>query len=289
MNHDPFFFGRCNGDADGLVDKLIGNAYQVVKYVAINMPKLSLISDNMAKVTPVGDNIAAVIAVNGNMASILLLNESIDTVAALGAALPQLVAVNDNLPALINVNSNLPAILAAPDAAALAQKWATQTSAEVIVGLGYGAKYYADLAAATLTDRPTFTQIAVKAFAASIGYARADDSASNVQDALRALEAVKPVNNAGVPTAGTFVVGNRSVNTTPAIATPVVTWVCTVAGTPGTWRALEWLVFSGATGSRPTLGTNAVGVVYLDTTLAAAGKPITWTGTVWVDATGASV
>lgn len=51
---------------------------------------------------------------------------------------------------------------AAEAAQALAQKWATQTSAEVVAGQGYGAKYYADLAATLTvgkapTDSPAFT------------------------------------------------------------------------------------------------------------------------------------
>jgi hypothetical protein len=51
---------------------------------------------------------------------------------------------------------------AAEAAQALAQKWATQTSAEVVAGQGYGAKYYADMAATLTvgkapTDSPAFT------------------------------------------------------------------------------------------------------------------------------------
>lgn len=49
------------------------------------------------------------------------------------------------------------------------------------------------------------------------------------------------------------------------------------------------LVKRNTTANRPTLGTNDVGVLYLDNTLDADGKPIWWNGTAWVDATGATV
>jgi len=39
---------------------------------------------------------------------------------------------------------------------------------------------------------------------------------------------------ATAPTAGTWALGDRIINSTPAVAAPKA-WVCTVAGTPGTW------------------------------------------------------
>ena len=45
----------------------------------------------------------------------------------------------------------------------------------------------------------------------------------------------------------------------------------------------------GSTASRPTLGSDAAGYLYFDTTLVAAGKPIWWSGTAWLDSTGAAV
>ncbi len=42
---------------------------------------------------------------------------------------------------------------------------------------------------------------------------------------------------AAAPVAGTWAVGNRVWNSAPAAAQPMG-WICTVAGTPGTWRAM---------------------------------------------------
>lgn len=95
--------------------------------------------------------------------------------------------------------------------------------------------------------------------------------------------------HAAPPTAGAWRAGARVRNNAPPLAGGVTQWVCPTAGTPGAWRADQWVTAKGATGARPTLTANDAGVGYLDTTLAAAGKPITWTGTVWVDATGVVV
>jgi hypothetical protein len=96
--------------------------------------------------------------------------------------------------------------------------------------------------------------------------------------------------SAGVPTTGTFAVGDEVSNTGfNGTTNPVKQWACTVAGTPGTFRSTKFAVRLSTTANRPTLTASDVGVMYLDTTLAAAGKPIWWTGAAWVDATGATV
>lgn len=332
MNTNPFQFGAGNGDADNTVDKLIGNAYQVVKFVAINMPKLTTISDNMAKLTPVGDNIAAVLAINENLPALLVLNTNLPELMSLSDALPHIEAVYTNLPAVVNASNNMPAIINAPVAAALAQDWATKLDGEVVVGLGYSAQYWAQQAAASMTskvntaDLSNFADLAkgagmvgfapglvygantlgafvktltVKADladatdlakgAALVGYADALAYAAGTVGAYLKTRAPKPALAAAMPSAGPALVNDRSVNTAPTRANPVVEWMCITAGDPGVWRALSWLVFSGTTAERPVLNAQAVGVVYLDTTLAADGKPITWNGAAWVDATGVIV
>lgn len=109
------------------------------------------------------------------------------------------------------------------------------------------------------------------------------DSAS---DNKTRIQWVRRQQSGGVPTTLTYARGDRRFPTDPTPASPIVEYTCTVAGTPGTWRQSGHIVAAGATGSRPTLTANDVGVMYLDTTLTAAGKPIWWTGTAWVDATG---
>lgn len=93
----------------------------------------------------------------------------------------------------------------------------------------------------------------------------------------------------GAPASGTYAGGDRSLNTNVWLGSPVTDYVCITAGTPGTWRQTAHHVRVSTTANRPTLTTNDIGVMYMDTTLAAAGKPIWWTGTAWVDATGATV
>jgi hypothetical protein len=65
-----------------------------------------------------------------------------------------------------------------------------------------------------------------------------------------------------------------------------ITLKCDIAGR---WILAAPFVISGPSTTRPTLGTNDIGIVYLDTTLDADGKPIWWNGTAWIDATGAVV
>jgi hypothetical protein len=91
------------------------------------------------------------------------------------------------------------------------------------------------------------------------------------------------------PTSGTWVAGDRVVNSASVLGGGVKSWECETSGTPGTWRAASWVTARGTTAARPALTANDAGVQYLDTTLVAAGKPITWTGTVWVDGLGVAV
>lgn len=121
LTHNPFNSGYYDQDADAIVDKLIGNAYQVVKYVALNLPKLKLISDNMIPVIAVGENIPAIVGINANLPALLALEEQLPFLVDLSESLPALNNLAANLAAVINVNENMAAVIAAPQAASDAE------------------------------------------------------------------------------------------------------------------------------------------------------------------------
>lgn len=91
-----------------------------------------------------------------------------------------------------------------------------------------------------------------------------------------------------VPTVGAWLRGDILKVRAPFIG-GVTEYICTTAGTPGTWRASGWIPKRDITANRPPLTANDVGVQYLDNTLDPDGKPIWWNGAAWVDATGAVV
>jgi hypothetical protein len=95
----------------------------------------------------------------------------------------------------------------------------------------------------------------------------------------------------GIPTTGTWVLGDVCKNTSFVAATmPVTEYVCTQGGTPGLWRASKWIVNRNTSPNRPSLLTaNDVGVTFLDNTLAANGQLIVWNGTAWVKASDGTV
>lgn len=91
------------------------------------------------------------------------------------------------------------------------------------------------------------------------------------------------------PSSGAWVRGDRCLSTDVSDLKPVVEWVCSTAGSPGSWTPSRWLVPRNTTANRPSLTVADKGVGYLDTTIAAAGAPITWTGTAWVNSVGVVV
>lgn len=91
------------------------------------------------------------------------------------------------------------------------------------------------------------------------------------------------------PTTGVHGATDLLICTNVNQANPISSWICTIAGTPGTWRPDKWVVFIGPTTGRPILRADDIGIQYMDNTLAAPGKPIWWRGSSWVDALGAAV
>lgn len=89
--------------ASGTVDKIIGSAYPVVKYVAQNMSQIKSIYEHLAEVTNVGDNINIITGVHSNIA---LLNQFLDSLDSISG-------ITENLTALNEIYNNIDAILSA--------------------------------------------------------------------------------------------------------------------------------------------------------------------------------
>lgn len=159
-------FDSFSGPA-GLVDRMIGEEYEVVKLVADKIPDLDSIlvaiqaiqdfDDLMTSLnTAVTDSAASALAASSSAATALSHKNSADTFRGQAAASAAAAAVSDasaltskNAAAGSATSANNSAVSAgssqsaAAISATTANKWATQTSAEVVVGQGYGAKKYA--------------------------------------------------------------------------------------------------------------------------------------------------
>lgn len=133
-----------NATGDGLVasapveslDIISGIADEIV-IVANIAPQVVIVANNMTAVTTVSASIAGVNVVAGSIGNV---NIAATNIAAINN-------VSTNMAAVLDAVANMSAIVAAPTYAALSQAWATQTASPVSGGL-YGAKYYAEAAAA---------------------------------------------------------------------------------------------------------------------------------------------
>lgn len=95
---------------DGVVDQVIGSAYQVVKYVASNMELLIDLGESLetletqyGKITLVINNLGAINNVSDNTAMLLSVNSNMSLLSAINSYLPALNALNNNTAALLAV------------------------------------------------------------------------------------------------------------------------------------------------------------------------------------------
>lgn len=113
--HDPF------GGHGPLVDKLIGNAYDIVKHVAMNMAYVKHVSFHLEHVFTVSKNIQDVNTVAGQIDKVVTLSElkteieaiyqNLASLLALAGKLEELMVLRQNLNALLSLESKTPELV----------------------------------------------------------------------------------------------------------------------------------------------------------------------------------
>lgn len=137
---------------------------------------------------------------------------------------------------------------------------------------------------ATSTLNITASKILLSVYIADGGIVNGNFKVSNTkysyENGQRVLYGAEP------PTAGSYKVGDKVVNTNPNISNnPVTGWVCLVGGTSSDWRPSGYVVQRGST--RPILnGYKHLGVPFYDTTI---GCWIYWNANAWTKADGTVV
>lgn len=102
--------GCCTPNYDSTVDQLLGNAYQVVKFVAMRMPFIKTLSDNIADIIALADSLDGLKDIEANLPALLALQANLDKLNILYNNLTSLVSVADNLNQILTVHDNLPQI-----------------------------------------------------------------------------------------------------------------------------------------------------------------------------------
>ncbi|QDH84085.1 appendage [Achromobacter phage vB_AxyP_19-32_Axy12] len=116
-SQNPFPSGDscCGTNYDMTVDQLLGNAYQVVKFVAMRMPFIKTVSDNIQSVIDIATNLGKLLELQDKLPELLALQGQLQKLIALFDQLQELVALADNLPQLLTVYDNLDNIQAIVD------------------------------------------------------------------------------------------------------------------------------------------------------------------------------
>lgn len=141
----------------------VADNIEAIEEVSEHAANIGVVAANVGAVNTVADDIAAVVATSANITAVTAVAADIASIDAVNAGLASILLVAADISAVALAAANMPAIIAAPDAAAAAQQWATKIDAPVSGGL-YGARYYALQAAAaavqnnwTATAAPTAT------------------------------------------------------------------------------------------------------------------------------------
>lgn len=100
----------CSPNYDTTVDQLLGNAYQVVKFVAMRMPFIKSLSDNIDDLIALAGSLENLNELAADLPQLMQLQAELQKLLALYTNLSDLVQVADNLPQLLLVHDNLPQI-----------------------------------------------------------------------------------------------------------------------------------------------------------------------------------
>lgn len=94
-----------------LVDKFIGNAYDTVRYVALNLAYIKHVSYHLHEVYDVAHNMLDVLNVSKNMKDVNTVATITAEIKLLAAQIDGLVSLAANLPALLNIDENIATLI----------------------------------------------------------------------------------------------------------------------------------------------------------------------------------
>ncbi|QDH84722.1 appendage [Achromobacter phage vB_AxyP_19-32_Axy24] len=116
-SQNPFPSGDscCGTNYDMTVDQLLGNAYQVVKFVAMRMPFIKTVSDNIDKVIAIVAALDKLKELEAKLPELLALHEKLAELMKLYTHLNELLLISSNMTQLLTVHDNLPQINAIYD------------------------------------------------------------------------------------------------------------------------------------------------------------------------------
>ncbi|QXV75776.1 lateral tail fiber proximal subunit [Escherichia phage AlfredRasser] len=97
----------CETLNDPIVDKMIGNAYYVVKFVALRMTFIKNVSDNMTQLLAIHNKLTELSAIYTKLDELQLIHNNLDKLQELYNQLSKLTGLYDNLQALLRVYDNL--------------------------------------------------------------------------------------------------------------------------------------------------------------------------------------